>query len=219
AYTRRPKVAVDDKSSYAMGWLQVPTANGTIVFHDGGTGGFGSFLGLLPERDVGMIVLSNEANGGLPGALGMWAVDRLLYNPARDHVAIALKGAKAKFATEEKLFAKPASPRPFPALAPLAGSFASPALGKAVLRGEGDMLVLELKETGAELALTPWDGEVFTFRLLPRGRFAPAAAGAGEQPFAFAQFGIGRDGTGQDGRLGVLRLTADDKQAWEFRRE
>jgi len=83
-----------------------------------------------------------------------------------------------------------------------------------VLRGEGDMLVLELKETGAELALTPWDGEVFTFRLLPRGRFAPAAAGAGEQPFGFAQFEIG-----QDGKLGVLRLTADDGQRYEFRRE
>jgi CubicO group peptidase (beta-lactamase class C family) len=214
AYTRRPKVAVDDKSSYAMGWLQVPTANGTIVFHDGGTGGFGSFLGLLPERDVGVIVLSNEANVGLPVALGMWALDRLLDNPTVDHVATALKGAKTKFASEEKLFAKPASPRPFPALAPLAGSFANPALGKAAVRPDGDALVLELKETGAELALTPWDGEVFTFRLLPRGRFAPAAAGVGEQSFGFAQFEVG-----QDGKLGVLRLTADDKQAWEFRRE
>jgi CubicO group peptidase (beta-lactamase class C family) len=214
AYTRRPKVAVDDKSSYAMGWLQVPTADGTIVFHDGGTGGFGSFLGLLPDRDVALIVLSNEANVGLPVALGIWALDRLLDNSTVDHVAAALERAKTKFASEQKLFAKPASPRPFPALAPLAGSFASPALGKAVLRGEGDMLVLELKETGAELALTPWDGEVFTFRLLPRGRFAPAAAGAGEQPFGFAQFEIG-----QDGKLGVLRLTADDGQRYEFRRE
>jgi Beta-lactamase len=214
SYTRRPKVAVDDKSSYAMGWLQVPTANGTIVFHDGGTGGFGSFLGLLPERDVGLIVLSNEANLGLPVALGMWALDRLLDNPTVDHVATALKGAKTKFAAEEKLFAKPASPRPFPALAPLAGSFASPALGKAALRGEGDALVLELKETGAELALTPWDGDVFMFRLLPRGRFAAAVASMGERPLGFAQFAVG-----QDGKLGVLRLTTDDGQAYEFRRE
>jgi CubicO group peptidase (beta-lactamase class C family) len=214
AYTRRPKVAVDDKSSYAMGWLQIPTANGTIVMHDGGTNGFGSFLGLLPERDVGLIVLSNEENVGLPVALGIWALDRLLDNPTVDHVVTALKGAKAKFASREKVFAKPASPRPFPALAPLAGGFASPALGKAVLRGDRDALVLELKETGAELALTPWDGEVFTFRLLPRGRFAPVAAGMGEQPVGFAQFEIG-----QDGKLGVLRLTADDGQAWEFRRE
>jgi CubicO group peptidase (beta-lactamase class C family) len=214
SYTRRPKVAVDDKSSYAMGWLQVPTPNGTIVMHDGGTFGFGSFLGLLPDRDVALIVLTNEANVGLPTALGIWALDRLLDNPTVDHVAAALERAKTKFASEQKLFAKPASPRPFPALAPLAGSFESAAFGKAVVRGEGDALVLELKETGAELALTPWDGEVFTFRLLPRGRFGPAAAGVGEQPFGFAQFEAG-----QDGKLGVLRLTADDGQRYDFRRE
>jgi CubicO group peptidase (beta-lactamase class C family) len=214
AYTRRPKVAVSDKSSYAMGWLQMPTPNGTIVCHDGGTNGFGSFLGLLPERDVGVIVLSNEANVGLPVALGIWALDRLLDNPVVDHAATALKDAKAKFASEEKVFAKPASPRPFPALAPLAGSVVSPTFGKAVLRPDGDALVLELKETGAELALTPWDGEVFTFRLLPRGRFAPAVASVGERAGGFAQFEIG-----PDGKLGVLRLTADDGQAWEFRRE
>jgi hypothetical protein len=88
------------------------------------------------------------------------------------------------------------------------------AQGKAVLRPEGDALVLELKETGAELALTPWDGEVFTFRVLPRGRFAAMVAGLGERPSGFAQFEVG-----QDGKLGVLRLTVDDGQRYEFRRE
>jgi len=214
AYTRRPKVALDDKSSYAMGWLQTRTPNGTIVWHDGGTDGFGSFLGLLPERDVGLIMLSSEGNVGLPDALGMWALDRLLDNPVVDHVADALKQAKAKLASEEKTFAKPASPRPFPALAPLAGSFESAALGKAVLRGDGAALVLELQETGAELALTPWDGEIFTLRLLPRGRFAPVVASGNEQAFGFAQFEIG-----QDGKLGVLRLTLGDGQHYDFRRQ
>jgi CubicO group peptidase (beta-lactamase class C family) len=214
AYTRRSKVACDDKSSYAMGWAQIPTPNGTIVCHDGGTSGFGAFLGLLPDHDVGVILLSNGENVGLPVALGIWALDRLLDNPVVDHVATALKGAKAKFASEEKVFAKPASPRPFPALAPLAGSFASPAFGKAVLRPDGDALVLELKETGAEFALMPWDGEVFTFRLLPRGRFAAVVASTGERPGGFAQFE-----SGPDGKLGVLRLTANDGQRYEFRRD
>jgi hypothetical protein len=36
----------------------------------------------------------------------------------------------------------------------------------------------------------------------------------GERPSGFAQFEVG-----QDGKLGMLRLTADDRQAWEFRRE
>jgi hypothetical protein len=36
----------------------------------------------------------------------------------------------------------------------------------------------------------------------------------GGRPLCFAKLEAG-----QDGKLGVLRLTADDKQAWEFRRE
>jgi CubicO group peptidase (beta-lactamase class C family) len=215
AYLRRPKVAVDDHTAYGMAWMLTRTRNGDIVWHDGATYSFGAFLGLLPERDVGLIVLSNAANVGLPNALGIWALDRLLLdNPAVDYVADTLKKVKAKVASEDKVFARPASPRPFPALAPLAGSVVSPAFGKAVLRGEGDALVLELEETGAELALTSWDGEVFTFRVLPRGRFASMVAGLGERPSGFAQFEIG-----QDGKLGVLRLTVDDGQRYEFRRE
>lgn len=62
----------------------------------------------------------------------------------------ALKQAKSEFASFEKLFAKPANPRPFPALAPLAGTVASPVFGKGMLQAEGEALVLELKDTGAE---------------------------------------------------------------------
>jgi hypothetical protein len=169
AYLRRPKVAVDDHPDYGMAWMLTRTRNGEIVWHDGATYSFGAFLGLLPERDVGLIVLSNAANVGLPTALGIWALDRLLDNPAVDYVADTLKKVKAKVASEDKMFARPASPRPFPALAPLAGSVVSPAFGKAVLRCEGDALVLELKETGAELALTPWDGDRDTVAAAPNG--------------------------------------------------
>jgi hypothetical protein len=52
------------------------------------------------------------------------------------------------------------------------------------------------------------------FRLLPRGRFAASVASMGERPLGFAQFAAG-----QDGKLGVLRLTTDDGQPYEFRRE
>jgi hypothetical protein len=50
---------------------------------------------------------------------------------------------------------------------------------------------------------------VFTFRQLPRGRFADVVEGTPERPYGFAQFG----------KLGLLRLSFDDGQAYEFRRE
>jgi CubicO group peptidase (beta-lactamase class C family) len=214
AYTRRPKVAINDKTSYALGWIVAQTPNGSIVWHNGGTTSFGAFIGMLVDKDVGVIVLSNEQNIGLPDAIGLWALDRLLDNPAVDHVADTLKRAKAKFISDDKAFATPPSPRPFPTLAPLAGSFASPVFGKAAVQPDGDGLLLELQDTGAQLALTPWDGDVFTFRLLPRGRFAPVVANMDERPNGFAQFEIDKEG-----KLGVLRLSFDDGQRYDFRRD
>ena len=215
AYTRIPKVAVEDTVSYAMGWYVARTRNGSIVWHDGDTNCSGAFLGMLPDRDVGVIVLTNEGNKGLPVAIGTWALDRLLDDPAVDYVADTLKQATSEFAAFEKMFAKPGNPRPFPVLAPLAGGVASPVFGKGVLRPEGEALVLELKDTGAELELVPWDGDVFTVRMPPRGRFAPMVANMGDRLRGFAQFE-----SGKDGKLGVLSLTfAADGQAYEFSRD
>jgi hypothetical protein len=69
--------------------------------------------------------------------------------------------------------------------------------------------------TGAELELAPWDGDVFTFRVLPLGRFAPmVATNTGPRVSGFAQFEMG-----QDGKLSVLHLRMVDGQAYDFRRE
>ena len=81
AATRTPKVAMSDKVSYALGWVIQQTPNGTIVWHNGGTTGFGSYFGFVSEKNVGVVVLSNEVNIGLPDALGRWVLDRLLGNP------------------------------------------------------------------------------------------------------------------------------------------
>jgi CubicO group peptidase (beta-lactamase class C family) len=114
AVTRTPKVAVTDKQSYALGWVIQQTPNGSIVWHNGGTSGFGSFVGLLVDKDVGVIILTNEGNKGLPDASGSWALDRLVANPPVDYAADALKAARTSFESTAKLFAEPANPRPFP---------------------------------------------------------------------------------------------------------
>ena len=97
---------------------------------------------------------------------------------------------------------------------PLAGTFANPSIGEAVVRLEGDTLVMELQATGAKLKLEPWDGEVFTARLMPLGRFAAVVQNLGPLPNGFVQFQIDKDAG-----LNVLRLSFDDGQAYEFKRE
>ena len=129
-------------------------------------------------------------------------------------MANALKAAKTRFETTTKLFAKPASPRPFPPLAPLAGNFVNPSFGEAAVAAEGDALVMEIQATGAKLKLEPWDGDVFTVKLMPLGRFAAIAENLGPLPIGFAQFQIDKEA-----KLNLLRLSYDDGQAYEFGRK
>jgi hypothetical protein len=35
--TRTPKVAINEKNAYALGWVISQTPNGTVVWHNGGT--------------------------------------------------------------------------------------------------------------------------------------------------------------------------------------
>lgn len=214
AATLIPRVGMSDKVSYAMGWVSQRTPNGTIIWHDGGTSAFGAYVGFLPDKHVGVIVLTNEANVGLPDALGLWSLDRLLGNPKIDHVANALKSATAKFEASAKLFAKPANPRPFPPVAPLAGSFVNSGFGKAVVPPDGEALTMEFQATGARLKLEPWDGDIFTARLMALGRFAAVAEDLGPLPSGFVQFQMDKEG-----KLNTLRLSFDDGQAYDFKRE
>ena len=214
AVTRTARVAMSDKTFYANGWSVTQTPNGNIVWHNGGTEGFGAMIAMSFDKDVGVIVLTNEDNQGFPDAVGFWALDRLLDNPVVDHAAAALKVAQAKLADTERTFAKPANPQPFLPLALLAGNFINLSFGKATLRLEGDALVLALQESDCQLKLEPWNGDVFTARVVPSGRFVALAANIGPLPSAFAQLQIDKEG-----RLNLLRLSFADGQAYEFRRD
>ncbi|MGI8853078.1 MAG: hypothetical protein ACR2GC_07295 [Methyloceanibacter sp.] len=79
---------------------------------------------------------------------------------------------------------------------------------------EEGALVMELLGTGAKLKLEPWDGGVFTFTLLPLGRFEGVVKNSGPLPAGFAAFEMGADG-----KLSQLRLSFDDGQAYVFSRE
>jgi CubicO group peptidase (beta-lactamase class C family) len=215
AYTRTPKVAISDKTSYTLGWTVQQTPNGDIISHTGIAFGFAAIVALQLDRNLGVIVLSNQSGNGMTGeVLGLWTLDRLLGNPMVDHGAITLAGAKTRYADDLKHFAKPADPQPSPPVAPLAGNFANPAFGKAGLHMDGGAAALEFGATGAKLRLDAWNGAVYTATFAPEGKFAEMAANLGPLPIAFAQFQ-----NGKDGKLTTPRLTFADGQAYNFKRE
>jgi CubicO group peptidase (beta-lactamase class C family) len=214
AYTRTPKVAISDKVSYALGWIIQQTPNGSIVWHDGGTHSFGATVILQLDRKLGVVVLTNQGNVGMPDAIGLWSIDRLLGNPTVDHAAKTLALVKTAYADGVNQYVRPADPQPSPSLGPFAGRFTNPGFGKAVLRTESDAATLELLGSGAKLRLDAWNGGVYTATLLPEGRFAGVAANLGPLPSAFAQFQ-----TDKDGKPTILRLTFATGQAYDFKRE
>jgi hypothetical protein len=164
-------------------------------------------------RIMGIIVLTNETNVGAPDSLGAWVLDQILGNAKRDYVAENLKKAKAKFEATANLFAKPANPRPFPRLAPLAGNFVNPTFGRTMLALEGDALVMEFLTNGAKFKLVPWDGDIFVASPMPTGQFGPIVD-LDYMTNGFAQFQMDKDG-----KRNLLRLSLLDGQAYEFRRQ
>jgi serine-type D-Ala-D-Ala carboxypeptidase/endopeptidase len=58
---RRPTGYAD--LTIGLGWHVSRRAGRELVWHNGGTGGFASFIGYVPEARVGIVVLANSANG------------------------------------------------------------------------------------------------------------------------------------------------------------
>jgi CubicO group peptidase (beta-lactamase class C family) len=48
--------------SIGLNWLIQPSGGTSILWHNGGTGGFRSFIGLDPDRGVGVVVLANSGH-------------------------------------------------------------------------------------------------------------------------------------------------------------
>jgi serine-type D-Ala-D-Ala carboxypeptidase/endopeptidase len=78
-YAQQPRLAVKkDKLEIGLAWLRMKTKSGQwITWHNGGTGGFSSFVGFCPTKDVGIVVLSNSRMSMKFNATCMRLLDRL----------------------------------------------------------------------------------------------------------------------------------------------
>jgi D-alanyl-D-alanine-carboxypeptidase/D-alanyl-D-alanine-endopeptidase len=55
--TRRPTGIRDETAGF--GWIIAKSGDDEMIWHNGGTGGYRSFVGFLPKAKVGVVVLSN----------------------------------------------------------------------------------------------------------------------------------------------------------------
>jgi D-alanyl-D-alanine-carboxypeptidase/D-alanyl-D-alanine-endopeptidase len=81
-------------ASIGLNWIIQPTSSDTIVWHNGGTGGYRTFLGLMPARKIAVVVMTNSAGAGSDD-IGMHLLNPVLPlaakpTPPRQHTAIDL---------------------------------------------------------------------------------------------------------------------------------
>ena len=137
-----------------------------VLSHTGGVDGFTSYVAMVPERRLGIVVLTNTAgHNGLYSAVGERALNAFLGGPTRDWSALALtrtrRTEQAAAGRQQALLARRAAGSP-PArpLAEYAGTYRHEMFGDLSIALENGALVLRYPTT-LVLALEPFDGDVF----------------------------------------------------------
>jgi CubicO group peptidase (beta-lactamase class C family) len=80
-----------------LNWMSLHAGADTIVWHNGGTGGYRSFIGLLPSRKMAVVILTNSTGAGADD-IGMHLLDPALPlapkpAPVKQRTAITLPAA------------------------------------------------------------------------------------------------------------------------------
>jgi CubicO group peptidase (beta-lactamase class C family) len=167
---RRPRIQAGPTSSYGLG-LGISRRNGlTLVSHDGGTFGFVTRFLVIPERDLGLVVLTNSSGAGslLLDAISQRLMELVL--GARPRAAVELERGMAERLKEgKKTQAEARRPVPPEVAARLAGRWRTERLGEIrIAPGPGGGLVLDAGEWKSRLgfARKP-DGTELIFLLDP----------------------------------------------------
>lgn len=163
--------------SYGLGWF-VDTYRGHYrAEHGGNIDGFTASVTLLPNDNIGIVVLANQNGAALPQLLSRHAMDRLFGGDRKDWSGLALAASKASAAANLAGAATADSLRtlgttPQHKLAEYVGAYADSGYGALRVTMERDTLVLTYNNITAKLQ--HWHYE--TFRAL-RNPADPALEG------------------------------------------
>src|SRR6478735_582561 len=137
---------------YGEGWQLSDYRGNKLVWHTGGWPGMVSRLTLVPDRKIGVIVLTSQEVGAAFNAVTMQALDAMLQAPKTDWLgAYAKQVAKAEAGADEDwqkhLAARAKNAPPSLPLASYAGTFRDPWYGDVVISNENGKLVMRFSKT------------------------------------------------------------------------
>ena len=91
--------------AYGLGWFLYDYQGTKIVTHDGAIHGMRARVAMIPERNVGLVILVNSSRTPIHTSLMFWILDKFLGAPDRDWSAELLEERKAnerKWAASER---------------------------------------------------------------------------------------------------------------------
>jgi CubicO group peptidase (beta-lactamase class C family) len=148
--------------NYGMGWYLHDYQGRGVVQHGGNIDGMTALVGMLPEEQTGVVVLSNLGGNELTYALMYRVFDAYLKQPAKDWSAVFLKAsregqAQAKEERKKTEAQRIAGTSPSLSLEKYAGIYTDTLNGDAVVRREQPGLVLQYGTLVADLAHWQYD--------------------------------------------------------------
>lgn len=157
---------IRDGMGYGLGWFVKQQHGVKHVYHSGGILGMLSLTTLIPEKNFGIVVLSNQQAFGALTAITQEALEQLLATPDQDWVAIEQQ--KYQESMREKLLfniEKPANIRPSLPLRAYVGTYHDAWYGKVEVTARDDKLWVSFAHTELlQGTLEHYNGDTFVIR-------------------------------------------------------
>jgi hypothetical protein len=146
--------------SYGMGWVITSYRGHRNVWHNGGIDGFYSMLTMLPEEELGIVILTNRLGHPVPEIVAYKIYDQLLGLDAVDWATRYDQiFSKAEAAAETSATNQKTGTHPSHQLKDYAGEFDNPGYGKISVAPAGDDFTLRLN--AVEFPLKHFHYDVF----------------------------------------------------------
>lgn len=149
-------------SGYGLGFFLRDYRGEKMVTHTGGLPGYVSLLMMLPNKKLGVVVLTNQESGAAFQAIGLHVLDYYLNVPAFDWLGgygrLAARGDSINAATNSATTAsRDSTSRPSLPLAGYAMTYTDPWYGPITVTLEGGALVMRFDHTPSLVGdLTHW---------------------------------------------------------------
>lgn len=155
-FLRRPQTVVRPGLYYCQAWMYMERPEGPFIWHNGETSGAKNMLCFVPDKKIGIVVLSNLRANPLPEWVALSFLDSYFGQPVK-----AFENHKPQEETPQP----PARPAPHRALEDYQAVFQNPVYGSLEVASRKGRVEVRFDGKGPSYPLKHWDGDRFWLQL------------------------------------------------------